>query len=304
MLYAGLMDGRPVILHNTWAISYKPADGPEEKYFIGRTVLSTLEAGKELPLSRGTTLDHLDGILQLPVSGSAGKGMAAKRRGSDLLLNYPDIKTVKENAVLFADGTSLPYDDGKLKSFTQKLRHADIEDHFAQSYPSFTSIAESDSNENPGRFRNEALFDKLYGASRSEIEKNLVAVRWLPAHGGGTLLFNNKENAAAQLQKVSDELDTLPDEYIKYLQNVDVTYYYRAMGSSGDELPHRYGIAIDLERKITTCRRPDAENRCKNEIPQKIVEIFEKYGFVWGGRWYRFDTGHFEYRPEMFDRVF
>ncbi|WP_265937085.1 M15 family metallopeptidase [Aliarcobacter butzleri] len=27
--------------------------------------------------------------------------------------------------------------------------------------------------------------------------------------------------------------------------------------------------------------------------------MFEKYGFIWGGRWYHFDTMHFEYRPEL-----
>ena len=27
--------------------------------------------------------------------------------------------------------------------------------------------------------------------------------------------------------------------------------------------------------------------------------IFEKHGFIWGGRWYHYDTMHFEYRPEM-----
>jgi hypothetical protein len=29
------------------------------------------------------------------------------------------------------------------------------------------------------------------------------------------------------------------------------------------------------------------------------VEIFEKHGFIWGGRWYHYDTMHFEYRPEI-----
>ncbi|MEJ2663631.1 MAG: M15 family metallopeptidase, partial [Spirochaetia bacterium] len=26
---------------------------------------------------------------------------------------------------------------------------------------------------------------------------------------------------------------------------------------------------------------------------------FEKYGFIWGGKWYHYDTMHFEYRPEL-----
>lgn len=66
MLYAGLYNGKPVILHNTWAIRFKTKSGQEEKFYIGRTVLTTLEAGLELPLTRGTILDHLDGMLILP----------------------------------------------------------------------------------------------------------------------------------------------------------------------------------------------------------------------------------------------
>jgi hypothetical protein len=30
-----------------------------------------------------------------------------------------------------------------------------------------------------------------------------------------------------------------------------------------------------------------------------VVEIFERHGFVWGGRWSWFDTMHFEFRPEL-----
>ena len=36
-----------------------------------------------------------------------------------------------------------------------------------------------------------------------------------------------------------------------------------------------------------------------NRIPIEIAEVFEKYGFIWGGKWYHFDTMHFEYRPEL-----
>jgi cell wall-associated NlpC family hydrolase len=67
MLYIGLHEGKPIILHTAWALRYKPKDCPENKFIIGKTVLSTLEAGKELSLSKGTTLDRLDSMLLLPV---------------------------------------------------------------------------------------------------------------------------------------------------------------------------------------------------------------------------------------------
>ena len=34
-------------------------------------------------------------------------------------------------------------------------------------------------------------------------------------------------------------------------------------------------------------------------MPRAIVDAFERHGFVWGGRWYHYDTMHFEYRPEL-----
>ena len=68
MLYVGLHDNKPVVLHNIWALRYAPVGCAEKKIVIGRTILSTLEAGKELPLTKGTLLDRLDGMLLLPVA--------------------------------------------------------------------------------------------------------------------------------------------------------------------------------------------------------------------------------------------
>ena len=44
---------------------------------------------------------------------------------------------------------------------------------------------------------------------------------------------------------------------------------------------------------------PDGRYAYRNRIPWEIVEVFEKHGFVWGGKWYHYDTMHFEYRPEI-----
>lgn len=225
------------------------------------------------------------------------------KRGMALLKNYPSVKCVKDNTVYFIDGSSLPYDDGQAKDFNQTLQQSDIEDHFRQAYPALASIVPPALDSDPGRFRNDALLKKLYGESQVEIEANLVEVNWLPVNEGRKLLFNKKQNAAAQLQKVSDELDKLPSDYLKYVKNIDGTYQYRPIQGTSRLSPHSYGIAIDLDNQYTVYWLWDKEYRYVNEVPREIVEIFERHGFVWGGRWYHYDTMHFEYRPEMFERV-
>jgi len=48
-------------------------------------------------------------------------------------------------------------------------------------------------------------------------------------------------------------------------------------------------------------QRPKKPLKWVNRYPQTIVDAFEAEGFIWGGRWYHYDTMHFEYRPELLD---
>ena len=62
---------------------------------------------------------------------------------------------------------------------------------------------------------------------------------------------------------------------------------------------HSYGIAIDINVKWSdywlwsnkSVSEIDSISY-KNSIPLKIVEIFKEHGFIWGGRWYHYDTRH------------
>ena len=36
-------------------------------------------------------------------------------------------------------------------------------------------------------------------------------------------------------------------------------------------------------------------------MPRTVLKVLEQEGFVWGGRWFHYDTMHFEYRPELLD---
>lgn len=63
-LYLGQYQGRPVIMHNTWGLKTKTPFSGEGRYIIGRTVITTLYPGAELP-----HLDRPSGLLINKITG-------------------------------------------------------------------------------------------------------------------------------------------------------------------------------------------------------------------------------------------
>ena len=55
----------------------------------------------------------------------------------------------------------------------------------------------------------------------------------------------------------------------------------------------------ELKKKAFKVKLRIVGNSYAVSIPKEIVDIFEKHGFIWGGRWSHYDTMHFEYRPEF-----
>jgi hypothetical protein len=220
---------------------------------------------------------------------------------------YPAfLERIAGNELVWKDGTRTRIDDEKGdKSLDAMLGDPDIEDMFAMTYPSGEKGIPPDVNFDPGRVRYMPLFMKMYGDCRA---KNLVAdaanVVWLRKKHGETIKFSKINGAAAQLQKVSDELDQLPDRFLDYMRPLQGTYNCRLIAGTDRPSAHGLGIAIDLAEAHThywLWSKPEADGRIpyKNEMPWEIVRIFEKHGFIWGGKWYHYDTMHFEYRPEV-----
>lgn len=221
------------------------------------------------------------------------------------------IKEVKFNKkssqikVIMRDGREILWDDGKSdKTFKELLNMPDLEDQLSIAYTRGKTYSVPKVNEDPGRIRNEAFFKSVYGIDRESVNKNLTEVIWLPKHSGKRLLFNYQNEAADALQKVSDELDRLPEGLLKYLKNPGGTYKWRKIEGTDRLSAHSFGIAIDINIKYSHYWRWNIKKEPKlpyhNMIPLKIVEIFEKHGFIWGGKWYHYDTMHFEFRPEFF----
>lgn len=219
-----------------------------------------------------------------------------------LIKAYPQqLVGCEDNYIIWHDGTKQLFDDGQEKSFEQLLNEPDLEDMFKIPYPvGEDSYAEPLFNVDPGRFRNEAFFKRLYGETRSQVKRQLVAVKWMPKSSNKTVRVTQLNQVAQKLAQVSKELDELPATLKKYLIKTSGTYNWRVISGTKRLSAHSFAIAIDINAQMANYWKWAGKNyRYQNNIPHEIVEIFEKYGFIWGGKWYHYDTMHFEYRPEL-----
>ncbi len=215
---------------------------------------------------------------------------------------YPGaFETVSGKGIRFSDGTWVPYNDGEIKSFEALLDHPDIEDMLSLPYPPGEQNRPPAFNYDPGRFRPDAFFKGLYGKNEKEIRSSLRAVQWMPSLNGPWLLISTKFGIDKKLEKIISELETLGPEYHKYLIPPGGTFNYRVVAGTNRLSMHSFGIALDIAVGPSHYWQWEQKGpgEYKNSIPYRIVEIFEKHGFIWGGKWYHFDTMHFEYRPEL-----
>lgn len=223
-----------------------------------------------------------------------------------LVRSYPDwIGGYDETFLMLKNGTKFPISDKRTnKTFDELLAKPDVDDMFFTPYPAGTAPQQPAKNSDPGRVRFEPLFVAMYGdCKRNEVIRKLRAVDWLAKHGGGRAAVTTVNGVDKALEAVSRELDGLPDSLIKYLKPTAGTYNCRTVEGSSARSMHAYGASIDINVKYSNywrwVARGGSEPIWKNQIPIEIVGVFERYGFIWGGYWYHYDTMHFEYRPEL-----
>ena len=102
---------------------------------------------------------------------------------------------------------------------------------------------------------------------------------------------------------VRDALAARP-ELKRYLAPSAGVFNWRKVSGAKNMSVHSFGAAIDLNTKfadywVWSGGKPGRVPTYANKYPLEIIEIFERHGFVWGGRWYHYDTMHFEYRPDL-----
>jgi hypothetical protein len=224
-----------------------------------------------------------------------------------LIAAYPEQNfTANSNALIWSNGDTLVYQDSVKntdKTFKILLNHPDLEDQLFMPYPKGVDYPIPSRNNDPGRIRVEAFFLKMYGENKEAVRKNLVEIDFL----GSKLLVTKINSIDKKLLKIAKELAKYPD-FKKYLENIGGTFNWRKIAGTNRLSTHSFGMTIDINIKYSNYwrwavgdktedgKRPIAY---KNKIPLEIVHIFEQNGFIWGGKWYHYDTMHFEYRPEL-----
>lgn len=220
-----------------------------------------------------------------------------------LLKSYPGVLrggSAKDIGFVLHD-ERLAVDDGVKRDHFQKLESGDVEDSLQQIYPAGPCETKPDVNFDPGRIRSEALMKLIYGQSKKEAERNLVPVKWF----GETLHVTKINGVNKALEAVRDELVPRSD-LRKYLAPSAGVFNWRKVSGQKNLSVHSFGAAVDLNTKfadywVWSGGKPGHVPVYKNKFPMEIVSIFEKHGFIWGGRWYHYDTMHFEYRPELLE---
>jgi hypothetical protein len=149
-------------------------------------------------------------------------------------------------------------------------------------------------------------------STRKETEKQIVEITFL---GKKTSVHIGIQPKLAIIEEQIIEAAKTDKTIQKWIENLGSSgaYYWRVIAKTKSRSYHSYGLAIDLlPEKLggkqtywlwASQDREDWWNVPYSERyhpPEKVIKIFESYGFVWGGKWVQFDTMHFEYRPEVF----
>ncbi len=221
-----------------------------------------------------------------------------------LVAAYPQqLASAKDNAIVWKDGTSMAFEDGKTpSSYLRLLDDADLRDQMNTPYIIGKKYAIPQQNEDPGRVRNEAFFKKMYGSTSAEVQQHLTTIDWF----GTQLKVTTVNGVDAKLKAVAAQLSARP-ELKKYLVKPGGSFLWRIISRTKRLSMHSFGIAIDINTAYSDYWQWAGKNtaegsagiKYKNRMPLEIVEIFERHGFIWGGKWYHYDTMHFEYRPEL-----
>jgi D-alanyl-D-alanine carboxypeptidase len=247
------------------------------------------------------------GAIALMLATFAGERECAAGADRDILIEAygAHIERIDRDIVVMKSGARIAFDDGRpSKPYAAWLASPDLKDMFRFAYKVQTEPVAPAVDEDPGRARPAQFFDAIYGdCTTGAAQRSLVDVPWLQRDGGGTIKVTRINGVADRLAAISAELENLPREMLRFLVPAAGGFNCRAIAGSAQKSPHGWGIAVDIAiagaHHWQWAKPENGRHVWRSAIPMDIVRIFEKHGFIWGGRWYHYDTMHFEYRPEL-----
>jgi len=249
----------------------------------------------------------LAGLGVMIISGAAQAGNGVNQAAAKLALvnAYPGLFTISGNTLTWSDGTTMIWDDGKQRTSAELNESPDIEDMFHYVYsPASAGPLNPAIDFDPGRIRYKPFFKKLYGASAKVVGRHIVGVKWLPKLTKAVIRVTTIFDINRRLSQISDRLEAMPVKLSRFGKKPGGGVNWRLISGSNHLSMHAFGSAIDINVGYSDNwhwhkARASGLIPYKNRIPILIVALFEEYGFIWGGRWYHYDTMHFEYRPEL-----
>ncbi len=223
------------------------------------------------------------------------------------------------NSILYwADAKFLP-----LEELSQKELYSSLLYHYPNEISNPKNFTQEDiekikkfsnqKNRSEGKGTPQFLYNLIYDIeTRAKTEQHIKSF----------IFLNRKSNPHEAIHKKLDDIqkeifekaktDSEVNSFLEKLDSAD-SYAWRVISDSGNRSVHSMGLAIDVLPKgwqqknlYWAWRRDiDPQNWMLLDLdrrwmpPQKVIEIFESHGFIWGGKWIIWDNMHFEYRPEI-----
>lgn len=191
--------------------------------------------------------------------------------------------------------------------------------NYTQNMPALIEVNEKNSaiisneyNKKIVSQRDNEFLDTLYGGfSERVLDKHIELVSVIGFRVRVHSFIKDKIIIASDEIKELAKTDKEVSDFLESLKTVS-GYVWKNVSKSSSRSYHSYGVAIDtLPEKTGSKQVYWAWTRVNNKNwyatpydkrwmpPKSVIEIFEKNGFIWGGKWQFFDTIHFEYRPEI-----
>ncbi|MCL2704611.1 MAG: M15 family metallopeptidase [Spirochaetaceae bacterium] len=235
-----------------------------------------------------------------------------------------EIKYVNDDWLITIRGVDLYWAGGKLLPPNKKTDEDKYRSYGFYKYPDelpeIVKEADAQMLERFNRYtnirenlqRDNTFLETLYGGKNlKEIQKHLKVINIL---GFRAEAHDSIIDRYYAIDKEIKEAALRNPEVKQFLSSLGSasTFIWRDIENSKSKSYHSFGIAMDINPKKLGNKQiywnwTSNYNEKWYSVPYsqrwmvhpEVIRIFEKYGFVWGGKWLPFDNMHFEYRPEI-----